>query len=398
MKSSKWFAARTLAAVVALMTVALHRGLAQETQDTADEPFIGKFSAQAAAGYLDARKHLMESKNCFACHSTFTYLPGRSAIDPLAKGVMETRVLLERVTAMYLDESQRLKVKTQYISQVRILTAVELARHDAATTGKLQPITRQALDSLWELQRKDGSVPWLHVREAPQAIDDWWPATMIALGVGSAPEGYAQSDKAKAGIEKLRGWFREHPPKNSHERGLTLLAHASIGGLLSDEERRQHTESLFATQHEDGGWSMAGLADWKRRDKKPLDPTRSDGYGTAFITYVLARSGIAPAEPRLRKGIEWLKTNQRRSGGWFTPSPYSHDKIASNTGTSFAVQALAACGEIPTPKVTVEQFATAHAAADRAVPMGVYLPNLTKKPEGKVVPIPAAPKKPNEKE
>lgn len=120
---------------------------------------------------------------------------------------------------------------------------------------------------------------------------------------------------------------------------------------------------------------MAGLAAWSRPDKKPLDPTRSDGYGTGFVTYALARSGIAPTEPRLHQGIEWLKANQRRNGGWFTPSPFKRDKIASNTGTSFAVQALAACGEIFTPKVSAEQFATAHAAAEKAVPSGVYLPN-----------------------
>jgi squalene-hopene/tetraprenyl-beta-curcumene cyclase len=343
-------------------------------QDTADEPFIDKFSVQAAAGYLDARAHLVES-NCFACHSTFTFLPARSAIDPLAKQVMETRVLLERFTAMCLDKAQIANVKTNHIPAVRVLAAVELARHDAATTGKLQPITRQALDYLWQLQRADGGVNWVRVGEAPQAIDDYWPVAMMAIGAGTAPEGYAQTEKARAGIEKLRGWLRAHPPTNAHERGLTLLAHASIGGLLSEEERRQHTEAIFALQLKDGGWSMAGLAAWERPDKKPLDPTRSDGYGTGFVTYVLARSGVAPTEPRLHQGIEWLKTNQRRSGGWFTPSPFKRDKIASNTGTSFAVQALAACGEIPIPKVSAEQFAAAHAAADKAVPAGVYLPN-----------------------
>lgn len=342
------------------------------TQDTAGEPFIGRFSAAAAAGYLDARGHLVE-KNCYACHSTFSYLPGRSAIDPLAKGVMETRVLLERFTAMCLDKEKKSQVKTQHVSQVRILTALELARHDAATTGGLQPLTREALDAMWQFQLADGSVKWLHVGEAPQAIDDYWPVAMIALGVGSAPGDYAGTDKAKAGIDKLRGWLRAHPPQNPHERGLALLAHASVGGVLNEGERLEHIESLCAGQHEDGGWSMAGLADWQRPDKKPLDRVHSDGYGTGFVTFALARSGVSPADPRLHKGIAWLKTNQRRTGGWFTPSPFKRDKIASNTGTSFAVLALAACGEIQTPSVSPAQFAEAHTAAERAVPAGVYL-------------------------
>jgi squalene-hopene/tetraprenyl-beta-curcumene cyclase len=346
------------------------------TQDTADEPFSVRFSAEAAAAYLDARAHLVE-KNCFACHSTFTYLPARSVLEPLAGGVMETRLLLERFTALCLDKAKLPLVKTQHIGAVRILAAVELARHDAATTGRLQPVTRAALDSLWQLQRADGGVKWLHVGEAPQAVDDYWPVAMIALGAGSAPEGYGQTAKAMAGIEKLRGWFRSHPAKDAHGRALTLLAHASIGGILSDAERRGHTEELFALQHDDGGWSLAGLADWQRPDKRPLDSSRSDGYGTGFVSFVLARSGVAPSEPRLRKGIDWLKANQRRSGGWFTPSPFKRDMIASNTGTSFAVQALAACGEIQTPKVSAEAFAAAHAAADEALPPGVYLPGAT---------------------
>ena len=185
------------------------------TQDTADEPFIGKFSAQAAAAYLDSRAHLV-GKNCYACHSTFTYLPGRSVIDPLAPGVMETRVLLERLTARCLDKSQLPQVKTYHINQVRILAALELARHDAVTTGKLQPLTRQALDAIWTLQLADGSVKWLHVGEAPQAVDDYWPVGMIALGVGSAPENYSQTDKAKAGLDRDREQVKRvrHGPKD----------------------------------------------------------------------------------------------------------------------------------------------------------------------------------------
>jgi hypothetical protein len=91
-----------------------------DTQDTADEPLIGAFSPEAAAGYLDRRAHLVE-KGCYACHSTFTYLPARSLIDPLADEVMRTRVLLEHLMTMLLDPKQASQVKTQHISRLRIL-------------------------------------------------------------------------------------------------------------------------------------------------------------------------------------------------------------------------------------------------------------------------------------
>lgn len=343
-------------------------------QDTVKEPLRAEFSLEAAAGYLDRRAHLSES-NCYACHSTFTYLPARSLIDPLAPEVMRTRILLERLMTMLLDPKQAAKVKTQHINRVRILAAVELARHDAATTGRLAPITRQSLDSMWKLQTKEGGIDWIRVREAPQAIDNWWPVAQMALGASAAPDNYAQTEPAKSSIEKLRVWFRTNAPQTLHERGLTLLAHSAIGGILNDESLKQHVEAIFASQHADGGWSMTDMAPWQRKDKKPLDPQFTDGYATAFSAYVIARSGSTRDEPRLQKAVQWLKTHQRETGGWFTQSPFARDKIASNTGTSFAIQALAACGELTPPKITPEQFAAAHANADAEVPAGVYLPN-----------------------
>ena len=55
-------------------------------------------------------------------------------------------------------------------------------------------------------------------------------------------------------------------------------------------------------------------------------------------------------------------------------SPFARDRIASNTGTSFAVQALAASGEITPPKVTAEQFEAAKAKSEAEVPATVFLP------------------------
>ncbi|OAI56073.1 hypothetical protein AYO49_04865, partial [Verrucomicrobiaceae bacterium SCGC AG-212-N21] len=270
--------------------------VAGETQDTVNEPFISAFSAQAAAEYLDRRAHLVE-KNCYACHSTFTHMPARSVLDPLADEVMQSRIRLERLMTLLLDPKTASSVQTQHIKRLRILAPVELARHDAATTGTLAPLTRRALDAMWKLQQPDGGIDWIRVREAPQAIDDWWPVAMMALGTAAAPDGYAQTEPARTAIEKLRGWFRTHPPQTHHERGLTLLAHSAIGGLMTDAERASHVEALFAAQHDDGGWSMTDLAPWKRKDGKPLDPTRTDGYATGLCALVIARSGVPQDEP-----------------------------------------------------------------------------------------------------
>ncbi len=52
-------------------------------------------------------------------------------------------------------------------------------------------------------------------------------------------------------------------------------------------------------------------------------------------------------EPRLQRALHWLKTNQCESGRWFTRSLVGRKaNPISNSGTAWAVMALAACDEI----------------------------------------------------
>jgi len=57
-----------------------------------------------------------------------------------------------------------------------------------------------------------------------------------------------------------------------------------------------------------------------------------------------------PAEdPRIRKGIAWLKTHQRASGRWFTRSMKKDNRhFITHSGTAYAILALVACGETDT--------------------------------------------------
>jgi squalene-hopene/tetraprenyl-beta-curcumene cyclase len=76
----------------------------------------------------------------------------------------------------------------------------------------------------------------------------------------------------------------------------------------------------------------------------------SDGYATGFAVYVLRRAGVPAGDARVQRGISWLKTHQRQSGRWFTPSQAWHTQhLIANAGTAFAVLALDACGEIRPP-------------------------------------------------
>lgn len=348
-------------------------------RDTAGEQFMGALTPAKAGEYLDLRRHNVEG-NCYACHSSGAYMAARPLIDPLAAGVMETRVMMQRNAADFTSKPPMDRMKSGPVERAgQILSAVEMARHDAVSTGRLQPLTRKALDHIWAFQLDDGSIYWVPFKEAPSAIDHHWGVTLMALGAAAAPDGYAQTEPAKSGIEKLRGWFKKTPPKDLHERGLTLVADWAVSGILSKEQRAEHIAAFFGKQQPTHGWSMADLSlhpDWKRPDGQPLVATRSDSYATAFAVYALIRAGVPKTEPRLAKAIEWVVNAQRETGGWFTFSPRKKDILASFQATSFAVQALSAAGVLPLPpKVTQAEFDAAYAAADKLIPAGITKPS-----------------------
>jgi squalene-hopene/tetraprenyl-beta-curcumene cyclase len=227
-----------------------------------------------------------------------------------------------------------------------VAIAATLALHDAQSTGKLHPRTRQALDRMWELQRKDGAWEWNKTGLAPLEHDDYYGAVYAALGSGHAPEGYARSKAAKQGLARLKGYLRKNPAPNLHHKVWLLWASLKLDGLMTPAQRKQTIKDLLALQRKDGGWSLPSLGDWKRRDGK-ANPKQapSDGYATGLVLYVLRQAGVAATKEPIRRGVNWLKTNQRASGRWFTRSVNAdRAHYITHAGTAYAVLALKACG------------------------------------------------------
>ena len=129
---------------------------------------------------------------------------------------------------------------------------------------------------------------------------------------------------------------------------MKLLGSLHVDGIMTEPQRQQVVQDLFALQKPDGGWGLATMGEnWERSDDKEQNLKTSDGYGTGFAVYVLRKSGIPAEEPRIQKGITWLKTHQRASGRWFTRSLWKDQKhYLTHAGTAYAILALAACGEI----------------------------------------------------
>jgi squalene-hopene/tetraprenyl-beta-curcumene cyclase len=200
---------------------------------------------------------------------------------------------------------------------------------------------------MFDVQLKTGEWKWIKCDWPPLEHDDYYGATVAALAVGYAPGDYAKTDKAKAGIEKLRGYFKKTPAPDLHHTAMLLWSSTKLDGLMTADEQKKAVAALKAKQHKDGGWSLPSLGTYDRRDGTKNDPAApSDGYGTGFVTFVLLQAGEKANDPAVAGGVKWLKSNQRESGRWYTRS-LNNDKAhyIANAGTAFCVLALSEAGE-----------------------------------------------------
>ena len=96
------------------------------------------------------------------------------------------------------------------------MNALVLSRRDART-GRLSEDTRTALGVMWSLQMKtgpnNGAWTWLNFNYEPWESPNspYFGASLAALAVGSAPDGYAASPEIQDRLKALRGYFeRQH--------------------------------------------------------------------------------------------------------------------------------------------------------------------------------------------
>lgn len=309
-----------------------------------DEPKLKSASLERAAEFLDAVSlKWTQQRKCGTCH---TNVPHLMAMPALKRKPTEQ----ESAVRAFFEERVKNWDRGEKGGQPRwdtevVVTGVTLAFHDAGTTGKLHPMTRTALDRMWTVQAKDGAWDWLKCKWPPLEHDDYYGAVFAALGVGIAPDDYAKSEKAKAGLEKLKAYLQKTPAPNLHHKSYLMWASLKLDGLMSKDERDRTVKELLAKQKADGGCSLAMLGDWKGYDGRMNDPdAASDGYATGLVVYLLRQASVSKDDDAIKKGVAWLKGNQRESGRWFTKSPNTDNyHFISHAGTAFAVLALKAC-------------------------------------------------------
>lgn len=329
-------------AIVAAVGVATRGDDAKPTPNSPDEPLAKEFSLTRTATFLDGvAVGWTREKKCGTCHTNYPYLMARPLLkDSALTGHDEVRKFFEQRVAGW----ETAKGKPRWDTEV-VATAAVLAYNDALTTGQLHPLTRRALDKSWTLQQANGSWNWIKCAWPPFEHDDYYGATLAAVGIGHAPDDYAKGASAKDGLAKLRDYFRAVPAPDLHHKAWLLWASLKLDGLMTAEQREVVVRDLLALQRPDGGWSLASLGDWKGHDGRANDAgAASDGYATGFVVFVLRRAGVPADGDALRRGVAWLRGHQRESGRWFTKSLNTDaGHYIANAGTSFAVMALAAC-------------------------------------------------------
>ena len=236
-----------------------------------------------------------------------------------------------------------------------MLDALILVSFDSRA-GKFSDDTRQALDHMWGLQLKTGeqagAVTWLNFHNEPWEADDsqYWGATLAAVAAGSAPEKYRTSAEVRESLDLLRGYLvRQLPGQSLLNRVGLLWASARLPGLLKPEQQESIVRDIWAQQREDGGWSASSLmpANWKRKDSTPLE-TRSDGYATGLVSFVLRQTGVARSQGRMEKALAWLEHNQDKTGGMWPATSLNKQrdpasdagKFMSDAATAYSVLAL----------------------------------------------------------
>jgi squalene-hopene/tetraprenyl-beta-curcumene cyclase len=348
--------------------------------DKPEMKLANSWDPKAAVAYLDRRqawwmewpKSQRDHETfCVSCHTAVPYALSRSALrtvlneqtpspteQRLLNNVTKRVRLWKEVEPFYKDADRGPYKSVESRGTESVLNALILSSRDAQS-GQLSNDARTAFENMWAEQqsagKQNGAWLWLRFKNEPWEADDsdYFGAALAAVAVGVAPGNYRATSEIQTNVKLLRDYLnREFAVQTTVNRVLLLWADAKLPGLLEPARQKAIVGELLGKQQADGGWSLSSLSgDWKRADGTPQE-TRSDGYATGLITFVLQQTGVSPENAELKRGIGWLLANQDRTEGYWAAYSLNKNKehhigpetalFMNDAATSYAVLSLTA--------------------------------------------------------
>jgi squalene-hopene/tetraprenyl-beta-curcumene cyclase len=333
---------------------------------------------KAAAAYLDKRAAWwMEWPRaqrdhetfCVSCHTALPYALSRSALRTvlgeqgpstnerrLLDNVTKRVRLWKEVEPFYKDADRGPLKSVESRGTESVLNALILSSRDAQN-GQISDEAHTAFANMWAEQqiagKQKGAWLWLRFNNEPWEADDseYFGATLAAVATGIAPGNYQALPEVQTKVKLLKDYLnRESAAQTTINRILLLWAAAKLPGLIEQDRQKAIFGEILETQQADGGWSLSSLSvNWKRRDGTPQE-TRSDGYATGLITFVLQQSGTSSENAMLKRGLAWLTANQDKAEGFWTAYSLNKNKehhispetalFMNDAATSYAVLSL----------------------------------------------------------
>jgi squalene-hopene/tetraprenyl-beta-curcumene cyclase len=343
---------------------------------------------KAAARYLDQREAWwmewqVASRDhgtfCVSCHTTLPYMLARPVLrgslnetestlieNKTLENVRKRVLLWQTVEPYYSSAENGPHMSEDSRATEAVVNALLLAAEDSRH-GALTKETRMALGNMWALQittgEQKGAWPWQKFGLQPWESNDsaYFGASLAALAVGIAPDGYATKPEIQQNVQLLRDHLNrrlsEQPLLN---RLVVLWAASRLPGLLKTQDQQAIVEDILDKQQRDGGWRLSSLlwtwrngglsslrSMWRKADWS-YQESQSDGLATGMVCYILQDWGLPRDNPKLAAGLVSLRRTQDKTEGlWIAYSLNKRRDPTSNVGrfmtdaaTGFAVLAL----------------------------------------------------------
>jgi squalene-hopene/tetraprenyl-beta-curcumene cyclase len=336
---------------------------------TADEAKVKSFDAESlrkVSQYLDdgAVAWLRERK-CVACHSPGAYLVDRPMLTKqLGKPREEVlTAFIDSIDEKPRDTKEKQGVTYHLLAERAVWRAAGLVQWDKYVTGKTSEHTDRALRMMLMQQSSHGGFYMPDAVEIPYETTDFELTQHAARAIVEAPEWLAKltDQSIIERINRLKQFLREVEPRHDYDRALRIGLAAFMPEVVAPKDRLADTEMLWSKQHSDGGWSTRDMSDVNNWSPHMTDivvklieglpdaaAPESDPYMTALAICLLRESGVPANDPRIQKGVAWLKRELRVTGRWWMHSLYRGNyHFSTYIATAKAMQALAMCDEIP---------------------------------------------------